>query len=207
MENVTRWPGAVLRESRLASDTLQNGVVIEHHEAPCWEARPGRGVRQQYDFAPHAACWRTFAETLTPEAQPDSDGIAAYDHDRLLRFIRRYGVLSESFGYFGYVGEACYLRIIAAAWATDGERSVVAGAEAVDHAWRRAGHLLQRWAPAADTLRDRMIRAAVGHLATGVAMRRCDGCGNWLALEPQQRRYCTSACRSRGFQRRAKGEG
>ena len=210
MSIVTRWPGAILRLGRLTSEQLRDGVVVERHEEECWEARPGRGTRQRYDFAPHAACWRVFAETLKPEAEPDSNGVAAYDKDRLLRFIRRYGVLSRPDNpdeNFGYVWLACQLRTLAGAWTDDGERSVAAGAEAGDQAWRRAGFLLQHWAPSAATLRDRMVRAAIGHLAAGVAMRRCDGCGNWLILDPPQRRHCTSACRARVFQQRARAEG
>jgi hypothetical protein len=205
-EIVTRWPGAVLRPAELMTHLIDaGGHVADERQEPCWAASPGRGSRRQYDFTLHRAAWRNFAETLTADATPETDGRAAYDPERLLDFIKKYGPLGrpELEGNYGWVLLACYLRTIAAAWDDDPERSSVIAA-AVDPAWRQAGYLLQRGFRAHGQLDGLLVQAAIAHLSGAVIMRRCAACNAWVTCDPPTRRYCNPSCRTLAAQQRAR---
>jgi hypothetical protein len=119
-----------------------------------WVARRGPRNGQDYELQAHRACWRTFAETLTPEmwnavaakpvpeevrsraAEPSleasftgNDAVKSFDAERLTAFTRTYGPLTEPAGreqFFSpqLIFVAVDLVLVARGWDDNPEHSI-----------------------------------------------------------------------------------
>jgi hypothetical protein len=193
----TRWPSAKLGRAEALLVQREGGTILEERAGFAWRATPGARALRDYPLAEHEGAWRTFAECLVADATDASDGCDAFDETRLTRFVRRYGVLHYRHGpaeWFASVAFACRLRELATVWSDNADYSTPSRRALEAQPALGAGVLMAGGRN--DDLANAIARAAHWCTWTQQRMRRCAGCGNWMALTRSTRRFCNSTCRN-----------